>query len=101
MRLRGVSWNGGGRVLPPGPCEMTPLTLVRNLRVWRSRSDTTTVKNLRISINQVDGGQLPLELETGKQLIERLFGDDFGAPPAVLLFEAEAADGTRVVIRVP
>lgn len=58
------------------------------------------MKNLRISLPLVDGSLLPMDFDSGKELIETLISDDWGAPPKRLRIEAETEDGTSVTISV-
>lgn len=57
--------------------------------------------NLRIYLNLVDGSLLPLEVGTGRDLIEHVFSDDVRPPPSVMVIEADTESGERVSIRVP
>lgn len=59
------------------------------------------MNNLNLSISCVDGSQLPLDYDSGKELIGELFGDDWGAPPKFLSISATAADGKYVRIDIP
>ena len=61
------------------------------------------MENLRITLNKVDGSAIDIvrDGETGRELIEALLGDDFGAPPNVLVIEATTEDGTKVRINIP
>lgn len=59
------------------------------------------MKNLRVYLPLVSGGQLPLEFESGVELINSLVGDDFGAPPTSLCFEASDELGNVVRLSVP
>jgi hypothetical protein len=60
-----------------------------------------TMKNLRLSVSMVDGSLLPLDYENGRELIEGLFSDDWGAPPKHLRIEADTGDGQTVRIVIP
>lgn len=59
------------------------------------------MKNLRMYLPLVDGGQYPLEFTTGKELIEELISDDWGAPPRFLVIESSTGDGKQVRIAIP
>jgi hypothetical protein len=59
------------------------------------------MKNLHISLPLVDGSLFPMEFASGKELIQTLISDDWGASPRCLLIEARSDDGTTVVISVP
>jgi hypothetical protein len=59
------------------------------------------MKNLHISLPLVDGSCFPMDFASGKELIQTLISDDWGAPPRCLLIEARSDDGTTVVISVP
>jgi hypothetical protein len=59
------------------------------------------MKNLRIRLPLVDGSQLPLDFETAREIVHRLAGDDFGAPPHSLVIEAVTDDGRVVSIGFP
>jgi hypothetical protein len=59
------------------------------------------MENLRLYVNTVDGGYLPLDFDSGRELIGSLITDDWGAPLTVFGIEAIAEDGTRVEIRIP
>ena len=58
------------------------------------------MKNLSFSMSLVDGGLLPIDFQNGCDLIHRLWGDDFAAPPKTLLIEGVADGGEVVKIRV-
>ena len=57
--------------------------------------------HLRISLPLVDGGLFPFECDSGKEVINELFGDDWGAPPRGLSIEASLDDGRIVEIYIP
>lgn len=59
------------------------------------------MKNLRIYASLADGSSLPLEGETGREMIAALLGDDVRPPPEVLVIEAETPEGHAVSIRIP
>ena len=59
------------------------------------------MRNLIIKLPLVDGGELPLDFDNGKELIERLCGDDFAAPPRSLYIEVKTKDNRIVIINVP
>ena len=59
------------------------------------------MKNLKMSLPLVNGGLLPLDFETGKQLIQELISDDFGAPPRSLVIECTTEDNKTVTISIP
>lgn len=59
------------------------------------------MKNLRVFLPLVDGGQLELDYNTGRELIHGMVSDDFGPPPHSLQLEATMEDGRRVRIGVP
>ncbi|MDP2653101.1 MAG: hypothetical protein Q8Q08_03615 [Candidatus Omnitrophota bacterium] len=59
------------------------------------------MKNLIIKLPLVDGGELPLDFNNGKELIEQICGDDFAAPPRFLCIEAKTKDNKTVTINVP
>jgi hypothetical protein len=58
------------------------------------------MKNLNFSMSLVDGGLSPMDFQNGRDLIHQLWGDDFAAPPVILLIEAVADSGEVVKIRV-
>jgi hypothetical protein len=49
----------------------------------------------------VSGGLLPIDFESGKQLINELISDDFGAPPKCLIIECKTKDNRSVTISIP
>ena len=59
------------------------------------------MKNLKIYLPLVDGGLLPMEFYSGKELIHELITDDFGAPPTSLVFEAKTKDDKTIKISIP
>ncbi len=59
------------------------------------------MENLKLSLPLVDGSLLPIEFENGRDLIHRIWGDDFGAPPRALEIEAVSQSGEIVKIVVP
>jgi hypothetical protein len=59
------------------------------------------MENLRIYLPLVDDGQQPIDYPNGKALIEGMIGDDWGAPPKSLIFEATTDDGRTVSIIIP
>lgn len=59
------------------------------------------MKNLQIYAPCVDDSQLDMEFESGKQLIQELLTDDWGAPPKSLCIEASMDNGTKVTISIP
>lgn len=61
------------------------------------------IKNLEISISLVDGGlMIYSELFTsGKELINTLISDDWGAPPLLLTITSKTDDGKTVTISIP
>jgi len=60
-----------------------------------------TMKNLRLSVSMVDGSLLPIDYESGRELIQGLLSDDWGAPPRHLRIEVETGDGQTVRIFIP
>lgn len=58
------------------------------------------MENLRISLSLVDGSCLDYDLENGKELITKIFGDDTGRPPRGLTIEATTDDGQTVKINL-
>jgi hypothetical protein len=59
------------------------------------------MKNLKVYLPLVDGGVLPLDYSSGRELIHGMVSDDFGAPPHSLCFEAITEDGRSITISVP
>jgi hypothetical protein len=59
------------------------------------------MKNLSISLPLVNGSEARMDFASGKELIQTLISDDWGAPPRCLLIKARSDDGTTVVISVP
>ena len=59
------------------------------------------MQNLKIYLPLVDGALFPLDYETGRELIREMVGDDWGAPPHSMVFEATMDDGRTVRICVP
>jgi hypothetical protein len=59
------------------------------------------MKNLQISLPLVDGSSFPMDFASGKELIQTLISNDWGAPPRCLLIEAQSDEGIAVVISVP
>jgi hypothetical protein len=59
------------------------------------------MKNLTFGMPLVDGEWLPIEFENGRELIHRIWGDDFAAPPVSLIIEANSESGKKVRIVVP
>jgi len=59
------------------------------------------MKNLKMSLPLVNGGLLPLDFDTGKQLIQELISDDFAAPPRSLVIECTTVDKKTVTISIP
>lgn len=59
--------------------------------------------NISVKIPLVDGSvhEITRETETGKQFIQALFGDDWGAPPRSLVIKAVDDDGKAVTITIP
>jgi hypothetical protein len=63
--------------------------------------DLSIMRNLNLSLPLADGGRHPLDFESGRELIQELLGDDWGAPPRCLQIEAKAQDGRTVIISIP
>jgi len=59
------------------------------------------MKNLTFSLALVDGSLLPLDFKNGNQLIHRIVGEEFSAPPRALVIEALADSGEEVRIVIP
>lgn len=59
------------------------------------------MKNLTIKLPLVDGSELPLDYENGKELIEAVCGDDFAAPPRSLVIEVQIEDKKIITINIP
>jgi hypothetical protein len=59
------------------------------------------MKNVRFSLPLVDGGSMPLEFETTKDVVVHLAGDDVRPPPRCLVIEAQAEDGRVISITFP
>ena len=59
------------------------------------------MKNLRISLPLVNGGLMPLDYETGKELIHGMVSDDFGPSPLGLSIEARVDNRRTVEIWIP
>lgn len=61
------------------------------------------MENISINIPLVNGDlhEMTRETDTGKQLIQALFGDDWGAPPRSLVIKAVGEDGKKVTITIP
>ncbi len=59
------------------------------------------MQNIRMSVSLVDGSAQDFDFENGKEMIEGLLTDDWGAPPTRLLISATAEDGRRVEISIP
>ena len=57
--------------------------------------------NLNFVVYTVDGGDLSNDEFTGKEVIESLFGDDWGAPPRSMEITAQTEDGKTVAISIP
>ena len=60
--------------------------------------------NVEINASQVDGGSLPQLFEEGeacKFLVERIAGDDTGAPVRNLEIVVKTASGKTVVVIIP
>ena len=49
----------------------------------------------------MDGTEFPLEADSGKELIDMLMSDDWGAPPTGMVISATSQDGREVIIIVP
>lgn len=56
------------------------------------------MKNLEIKFPLVDGSLLPLEFNTGEQLILHLIGDDIRPPVASVYIKAKTKDGKKSVL---
>jgi len=59
------------------------------------------MKNLNIKLPLVNGGELPLDFENGKELIDALCSDDINPPPKCMLIEARTKDNKVVSISIP
>lgn len=59
------------------------------------------MQHLTISCSLVDGSLLPLDYESGRELIQALLGDDCKPPASCLRIEAETQDGRIVLISIP
>lgn len=59
------------------------------------------MRNVRISLPLVNGGLMPLDFETTKDVVLQLAGDDVRPPPRSLVIEAQAEDGRVVTISFP
>jgi len=59
------------------------------------------MRNFQILFPLVDGSLMDFPCETGRQCIEALATDDWGAPPVSMDFEAIANDGRKVTISIP
>jgi hypothetical protein len=59
------------------------------------------MKNLQVSLPLVDGGLLPVSVDSGREFIHRLAGDDFGPPPVRLILKARTDEGRTVTISIP
>jgi hypothetical protein len=60
-----------------------------------------SMRNVKIYLQLVNGDSRPLQFGSGRELIERLFGDDFGPPPVNLVLEARTQGGRTVRVLVP
>lgn len=58
------------------------------------------VKNLRITAHLADGSTMPLDFNTGEEVVVHVVGDDTGPPVTVLSIEGVTRDGQRVSINV-
>ena len=54
-----------------------------------------------MALSFVDGSNQLLEYDTGKQFINELISDDWGAPPRFLSIDASTSDGVKVRITIP
>lgn len=59
------------------------------------------MKNLKMYLPLVDGSSLPLDFDSGIELIHELVSDDFGPPSVSLQIEAKSKDGRVVRIGIP
>lgn len=59
------------------------------------------MRNLRVSVRLVNGGDQDFEYHSGKDLIESWFTDDWGPPPTFLEIKAKTEDGKTVMISIP
>jgi hypothetical protein len=58
------------------------------------------MENLRIRLALKDDSDSVMRFANGKELIQRLYGNDFGAPPKFLSIEAKLDDRRTVFITV-
>ena len=58
------------------------------------------MRNLSITVRTVDGGAHDLEYVTGRELINEMVSDDWGAPPTSLVFRGVAESGSRISITI-
>ena len=59
------------------------------------------MENLIVKLPLVDGGELPLNFNNGKELIDRMCGDDISPPPRSLVFEVQTKDNKTIIINIP
>lgn len=59
------------------------------------------MKNMIVKLPLVDGGELPLNFNNGKELIDGMCGDDISPPPRSLVFEVQAKDSKTIIINIP
>lgn len=57
--------------------------------------------NLTIHLPLVDGSGMPVEYETGKELIQGLISDDISPPPTGLNISITHTDGKIYTIHIP
>lgn len=59
------------------------------------------MKNLNVKLPLVDGGEFPLDFDNGKELIDKMCGEDIAPPPRSLVFEAQTKDNKTIIINIP
>lgn len=59
------------------------------------------MENLKIRAHLVDDSIIDFDFDTGRELINTLFSDDWAAPPRSISFEATSESGKIVSINIP
>ncbi len=59
------------------------------------------MRNATIKLHLVNGDLMELPVNTGKQFIDAIWGDDTGVPPLSMSIEAKMDDGRYAAISFP
>lgn len=59
------------------------------------------MENLIVKLLLVNGGEFPLNFDNGKELIDKMCGDDISPPPRSLVFEVQTKDSKTIIINIP